>query len=103
MKELFAQFREQGIIYGYYIDFKFSGGHDNFFKTIWDKCTKFRNDFGTLPFASSFDADAEKIRTNGKFDYINDYNDCLCLMVHNILKLFQLRGGEEVSQFLLIF
>ena len=47
-------------MYGYYIDFKFSGGYANFLKIIWDKCKKFRNDFGTLSFASSFDADAEK-------------------------------------------
>ena len=66
LKELFAQFREQGIVYGYFIDFKFSGGYANFFTTIWKKRRDFRKDFGSLPHASTFDADAEiKIRQNG--------------------------------------
>ena len=38
IKELFSQFKEQGIIYGYFIDFRFTGGYVNLFENIWDKC-----------------------------------------------------------------
>ena len=104
LKELFAQFREQGIVYGYFIDFKFSGGYANFFTTIWKKCREFREDFGSLPHASTFDADAEiKIRQNGNYDFKNSYDDCLQLIIHNTLKVFQLRGGCEVSENILIY
>ena len=99
LKELFAQFREHGILYSYKMDFLFSGGYANFFQTLWQKCKLLREDFGSLPFASTFDPDAEiKIRKNGNYDFKNNYNDCLELMIHNTLKLFQLRGGCEVRK-----
>ena len=98
LKELFSQFREQGILYSYKMDFLYDGGYANFFKTLWNKCRNLRQDFGSLLHASTFDPDAEqKIRKNGNYDFRNNYNDCLELMIHNTLKLFQLRGGCEVS------
>ena len=104
IKELFAQFKEQGIIFSYVLDFRYPGGYSNFFDTLWDKCQKFRSDFGTLPMASTFDSSSEiKIRQNGNYDYKGNYNDCLELMVHNVLKLFQLRGGKEVRKLSIYF
>ena len=98
LKELFAQFHENGIVFSHINDFKEPGGFSNFFRTIWAKCANLRTDFGVLPFASSFDANSEeKIRKNGHYDFKNNYNDCLELLIHNTLKLFQLRGGCEVS------
>ena len=98
LKELFAQFHENGILYSHVNDFNKPGGFANFFRSIWAKCVSLRDDFGILPNAATFDNNAEeKIRKNGNYDFKNNYEDCLELMIHNTLKLFQLRGGCEVS------
>ena len=100
MKELFAQFHENGIVYSHINDFNHPGGFANFFQTIWAKCSNLRSDFGILPNAATFDQNSEqKIRENGNYGYKNNYNDCLELLIHNTLKLFQLRGGCEVSSY----
>ena len=86
-------------MYSLLSDFSIEGGFQALWSQRYGEVREIRGDFGTRPNRGQFDVRSEhKIRAS-KLDWMHNYNNCLLLMVHNMTKIFLLRGDLEVSSF----
>ena len=89
---------QKGVAYFVKRDFGFEGGFIAFWDKIYEKARPFRPNLGKKPRQAAVDIDAEsKIRSFGKYDPFNNYDDCLDLLVRGTLKYAAFRGASEVS------
>ena len=87
LKEIFVDFREHGILYGHWVDFRGEGGYANFFTKLWAATVVFRPTFGRLSHSSTFDDNAEqKIRKYENYKPFENFEDLMDLLVHGTLK-----------------
>ena len=100
MKTLFGIFKSNGIKYGLR-DFEKNGTFLANLYYRWKEIAKVRDDFGTLPYQSSFDCNLDDKLTfavkNKILDYQNNYPHFLMLIIQLIGKSSMLRGPQEVS------
>jgi len=100
LKTLFGIFKSNGIKYGLR-DFEKNGTFLANLYYRWKEIAKVRDDFGTLPYQSSFDCNLDDKLTfavkNKILDYQKNYNHFLMLIIQLIGKSSMLRGPQEVS------
>ena len=76
-------------------DFNGKGGFQAYWLNIYGLAQVFRKDLGKKPKQAAVDHDAEwKIRNYGNYKPFESYDDCIELLVHNVLKLGAGRSSE---------
>lgn len=98
-KRIFAALKSLGVIaFSHTHSFNESGGFKNFWKIVMSKCKAIDDTYNHRSRDSQFDPDAdEKIRKNKRWKPWENYQDCLVLLTHYVLRNFMLRGRKEVS------
>jgi hypothetical protein len=99
-KQLFSTFASNGVNIRLGSLKSMTGSVHAYFKAMFAEVVKERPDFGRKPFQAGVDHNDEyKIRHFAKPPYRPEeiFVDLLDLIVHKILKIFMLRGMEEVS------
>ena len=102
-KRIFAALKSLGVIaFSLSHSFNEAGGFKNFWNIIMGKCKALDDSYNHRSRDSQFDPDAdEKIRNNKRWNPWENYQDCIVLLTHYVLRNFMLRGRKEVSFFLI--
>ena len=98
-KRIFAALKSLGVIaFSLTHSFNDTGGFKNFWNIVMGKCKAINDTYNHRSRDSQFDPDAdEKIRKNKRWNPWENYQDCLTLLTHYVLRNFMLRGRKEVS------
>ena len=104
LKRIFAALKSLGVIaFSHTLSFNEAGGFKNFWQIVMSKCKALDETYNHRSRDSQFDPDAdEKIRKNKKWNPWENYQDCIVLLTHYILRNFMLRGRKEVSFFFIL-
>ena len=99
LRTLFGHFAREGVLYKMK-DFEKDGGFLSWLYKRWNRDTKVRSDFGSLPLQAVFDSNMDnKIKEaikEGKLDIRNNFRHLTMLIINLLGKSSMLRGASEV-------